>query len=181
MQLWLTILLIIILALATLLTIDARRRRVASGLPTGEIVEQDTLPAKDSAADAARMLLSRRYGLVGKPDYLVEEGGYTIPVEVKTTRHVTRPRDGHAMQLYAYCLLVEEQYGVAPPFGILRYPDQRFKLPYGRRERAWVIETLNLMREDEASDDEVIPNHDQPARCRSCQFLATCGMDLIGD
>ncbi len=181
MQIWLTILLIIVVALATLISLDARRRRIASGLPAGEVVEQDTLPAKDAVAATARTLRSWRYGLVGNPDYLVEEDGYTIPIEVKTTPHVSRPREGHAMQLYAYCLLVEEEYGVAPPYGILRYPDQRFKLPYGRRERAWVLETMNLMREDEASDDEVTPNHDQPARCRSCQFLDTCGMDLIGE
>ncbi len=181
MQLWLTMLLILILAAATLISRDVRRRRQAAGMPAGEVVEQDTLPAGNNAADAARTLFSRRYGLVGKPDYLVEDGDYLIPVEVKTTRHVTRPRDGHAMQLYAYCLLVEEEYGKAPPYGILRYPDQRFELPYGRRERAWVIETLNLMREDEASEDEVLPNHDQPARCRSCQFLSSCGMDVLGE
>jgi CRISPR-associated exonuclease Cas4 len=180
MQLWLTILLIIILAAATLISLDSRRRRMDSGLPAGEVIEQDTLPVGDDGARSERALFSHRYGLVGRPDYLVDEDGYIIPVEVKTTRHITQPYDSQAMQLYAYCLLVEEEYGLTPPYGILRYPERQFRLPYGEREREWVIQTLEAMREDEASNDEVQPNHNQPARCRSCQFLATCGMDLLG-
>ncbi len=179
MLVWLTILLIIVLAAAALISLDSRRRRVNSGMPAGEVIAQDTLPAGEDGARPERALFSKRYGLAGRPDYLVDQSGYIIPVEVKTSRHVTQPRDSHAMQLYAYCLLVEEEYGVGPPYGILRYPERQFRLPYGEREREWVIQTLEAMREDEASNDEVPPNHNQPARCRSCQFLASCGMDLL--
>jgi CRISPR-associated exonuclease Cas4 len=145
-------------------------------MPGGEVIAQDTL--HDDEEQPERALFSKRYGLIGKPDYLVEEGAYIIPIEVKTTRNVSQPRDSHALQLAAYCLLVEEEYGITPPYGILRYPQRRFKLDYGERERQWVIETLEMMREDESAA-EVLPNHDQAGKCRSCQFLAICGMDRI--
>jgi CRISPR-associated exonuclease Cas4 len=176
MQATLGIALIIILGLALLISLDARRRRQAAGMPGGAVLAQDTLPQDE--AQPERALFSSRYRLVGRPDYLVQDGDYVVPVEVKTTRNLSQPRDGHALQLAAYCLLVEEEYGVAPPYGILRYPELRFKLPYGERERQWVIETLEAMREDESAA-EVIPNHDQPGRCRHCQFLEICGMDLL--
>ena len=34
------------------------------------------------------------------------------------------------MQLAAYCLLVEETIGAAPPYGLLRYAERTFRLDY---------------------------------------------------
>ena len=69
--------------------------------------------------ELARPLYARRYGLTGKPDYLIERGGAQIPVEVKPGRRAQQPYDSDLMQLAAYCALVEETSGRAPPYGLL--------------------------------------------------------------
>lgn len=165
----------VLLVLIIVLLLDIARRRVAAGLPRGRVLQQDTLP--EDAATRGATLYSAEYGLKGRPDYLVQVGKYVIPVEVKTTRNIRRPRSGHIAQLFAYCLLVEEEYGIAPPYGILTYPDQTFHLPYGEPEREWVLDTLAAIREDAASND-VLPNHNQPARCQACQFYGVCGREV---
>ncbi len=50
-----------------------------------------------------RPLRSRRYGLVGRPDYLVQtcDGGksFVVPVEVKSRRRPSQPSANHTLQL----------------------------------------------------------------------------------
>jgi len=147
----------------------------ASGLPVGAVIYQDTVRAGEQAAPP---LVSRRYGLSGKPDYLVRDGATIIPVEVKTGRTPREPYDSQRIQLFVYCLLVEEEYGVTPPYGILRYPERTFELEYGAAEREWVLETLADLRAEQHAVD-VAPNHDAPARCRGCEYLDLCGQDRL--
>ena len=75
-----------ILLLGLVLWRMGRRAHQATGLPTGEVVYTDT----GAWERVPEPLLSRRYGLVGKPDYLVrvQTGGQTtlVPVEVKSPR-----------------------------------------------------------------------------------------------
>ena len=61
------------------------------------------------------VLRSARYGLTGRPDYLVEEGGRVVPVEVKPRRRSDTPWPRDVLQLAAYCLLVEDVLGAAVP------------------------------------------------------------------
>ncbi len=65
-------------------------------------------------------LFARQIGLTGKPDYLLDIRGSTIPFEVKPGRRAAQPYESDPMQLAAYCLLVEETSGDAPPYGLLR-------------------------------------------------------------
>ena len=99
----------ILVLLGLLLLWTGRRRRAATGLPAGEVVYSDT----GMWQEVREPLRSRRYGLVGRPDYLVQvtEKGrqVTVPVEVKSRKQPARPLDGHVLQLGAYCLLVEDQ------------------------------------------------------------------------
>ena len=63
-------------------------------------------------------MVSDRWGLTGRPDELRRlPDGTIVPVEIKSCRS---PRNGtpypsHRFQLLAYCALVEETYGRAPP------------------------------------------------------------------
>src|SRR4051812_7668192 len=58
-----------------------------SGLPRARLVYSDT----GAWRRADEPLFSRQYGLTGKPDYLLEERGQVIPVEVKPSRRSDRP------------------------------------------------------------------------------------------
>lgn len=99
---------IILLAVGLILLRSSQRDQARTGLPSGTVVYADT----GTWERVAEPLRSRRHGIVGKPDYLVEidEQGrkLTIPVEVKSRRKPATPYEGHILQLGAYCLLVEE-------------------------------------------------------------------------
>src|SRR5687768_8042382 len=69
----------------------------------GRVVASDSVVSRPS-----RVLRSARHGLAGKPDYLVEEQGRIVPVELKPTRESNSPWLRDVVQLAAYCLLLEE-------------------------------------------------------------------------
>src|SRR5690606_24314761 len=120
--------LLILLASGIALLIQARRRRAGLGLPPGEVIYQDTLARLDET------LFSRRHRLAGRPDYLLRDGEWLIPVEVKTGRTPNYPYPGQVMQCVAYCALVEEHFGVRPPYGIILFEQsgKQFTIKIGR-------------------------------------------------
>jgi hypothetical protein len=61
----------IVFLVALLVWARACRRILQSGVPDGRVVSQDT----DRRRALERPLVSPRYGLTGKPDYLVEAQG----------------------------------------------------------------------------------------------------------
>jgi CRISPR-associated exonuclease Cas4 len=152
----------------------SRRRREASGMPAGEIIYTD---AGDWRRND-RPLFSNRYGLTGKPDYLVRQGGAIIPVEVKSTRLRGRePYESHKMQLAAYCLLVEDVMKVRPGYGILKYADATIRVDYTDDLRRNVLMILDEMRRAMAARD-VPRSHDDPRRCRYCGYRDVCDQAL---
>ena len=74
----------------------ARVHRASTGLPfNAKVVYADT----GAWRKIEQPLISRQYALAGKPDYVIEQNGSIVPVEVKPTRTATAPRDGDVMQL----------------------------------------------------------------------------------
>ena len=155
----------------------ARRARAATGLPRGAVVYSDT----GAREELTGPLVSRRYGLVGKPDYLLHrsEGGRTVivPVEVKSRRKPAVAHPGHALQLAAYCLMVEEVYGVTPEYGLLRYADESVPVPLTEEMRAAVEAAADEIRKARRATD-VARQHDLPARCTYCGYRHACGQAL---
>jgi CRISPR-associated exonuclease Cas4 len=157
-----------LLLLAVLLLVGGLRLRRKTGLPWAPVVAQDT-----DGYTLDKPLFARRIGLTGKPDYLLELRGHTIPVEVKPSRRAARPYESDLMQLAAYCLLVEETSGEAPPYGLLRYAERTYRLDYTSRVRDELLALLDEMRaalESPASTR----SHDDPRRCRGCGFFEQC-------
>ena len=147
----------------------ARRLRARSGLPAGRVVAADVGPWRR----LDRPLFSRRYGLTGRPDYVVADGVDLIPVEVKSARAPARPYPSHVLQLAAYCLLVAETSGRRPPYGILRYADRTFQIPYTQELEEQLLEVLEAMREDLAAGDAP-RRHQDPRRCAACGYREVC-------
>lgn len=137
-------------------------------LPRGEVVEEDMSGARTSPP-----LFAPRYGLIGRPDYLIRQGKMIIPVEVKTTPAPRYPYSSHVMQLIAYCLLVEETLDVRPPYGWIRYRDRAFRVEYTSELRKELLRVLASMRQD-LGRGEAHRQHRSPARCRACGFRAIC-------
>ena len=147
----------------------ARRLHEQTGLPQGRVIYADT----GAWNRCERPLFSSRYLLTGKPDYLVDDRRTKIPVEVKSTVCPPSPYRSHVLQLAAYCLLVEEEYGQPPPYGIIKYHDQTYAVEYTAQLRAQLLSILAEMRQHLTTDD-VDPNHANPNRCRSCGYREEC-------
>ena len=167
---------IVLLGLALWLALRARRGQQRSGLPQGRLVYADT--GRWSAV--ARPYFSQRYRLTGKPDYLVDSDDGLVPVEVK---HTTAPVGGqayasHIMQLAAYCLLVEETHGEAPPYGLIHYNDATVQIDYTQTLRNNLLELLDDLRASRGMA-EVGRSHRDAARCRACGVRHACGADSL--
>lgn len=161
------------LVLGLLLLGAAIAIRRTTGVPWARVVYSDT----HTWQRPEQPLYARRYGLVGKPDYLIKRGQQLIPVEVKPGRRAQIPYDSDQMQLAAYCLLVEETTGRRPPFGVLRYADVTFKIPFDARRRHEIIDILHEMQA--VTPNDVVPrSHEQPARCQGCGFFDQCEQRL---
>ncbi len=163
-----------LLLLAIVLWWLARRGRAASGLPAGRVVYVDSRRWRQPP----QPLRAPRYGLVGRPDYLVRQGQAVIPVEAKPSRRAGRPYEGDVLQLAAYCLLVEETYRRRPPHGLLVYEGRTWEIPFDSALRQRLLDTLAEMRADRERD-AVARSHNQPARCAACGMRGQCGEEAL--
>jgi len=151
------------------------RLRSGGGIPAGEIIYSDHgtwFPQEEP-------LYSDRYNLVGRPDYLVQEqNGAIIPVEVKSSASPPELHEGHILQLAAYCLLVEELYGVRPTYGILQYRDNAFSIQYTDSLEEDLLDLLEEMQ-DNMYLDELDRDHDDWRRCSQCGVREYCQQQLV--
>ena len=156
--------------LAVLVWFRANRELARRGIPEGRIVTQDPGPRHH----LHRSLMSLRHGLVGKPDYLIETRHGFVPVEIKS-RNSTRagPSESDLAQLTAYCVLVEDVIGSAPPQGIIEYADRCWRIKYTPQARRGVLQIVNDIRESQEWGS-IHRSHNQPDRCRACGFRNVC-------
>ena len=167
---------LVLLILAVVVWLLARRMRRGTGLPRGVVIYTDT----GGWSRVERPLFSSAMQLTGKPDYLVRQGEAIIPVEVKSgSAPADGPREGHVYQLAAYCALVEEAYGRRPAYGLIRYADQTLAVDYTDALEAELMALLDDMRAEGEADDAA-RSHDSPARCAACGFREKCDETLVG-
>ncbi len=144
-----------------------------AGLPGGRIIYSDTR----SWGKVEKPLYFSELDLTGKPDYLVEQNGRIIPVEVKSGRAPDAPYDSHIFQLAAYCLLVEKNYDTRPPYGIIHYENKDFAIDYTRELEDALTDLLVEMKRDEHKRD-VPRSHEQAGRCARCGYRNVCDQRL---
>jgi CRISPR-associated exonuclease Cas4 len=148
-------------------------QRKEDGLPAGQIIYTDT----GGWGKVEKPLFYSAFDLTGKPDYLVQQNGRIIPVEVKSGRAPETPYDSHIYQLASYCLLVEKTYGTRPPYGIIHYENRDFSIEYTRELETSLIDLLVEMKRDEHRKD-VPRSHEQAGRCAKCGFKNVCDQSL---
>ena len=165
---------LVLFIVAAIFFVQSSRQRREAGLPGGRVIYTDTR-AWD---EVEKPLFSNELGLTGKPDYLVEQNGKLIPVEVKTGRVPDAPYDSHIFQLAEYCLLVEKTYGKRPPYGIIHYSNRDFAVDYTPQLESALLDHLADMRRDELRKD-VPRSHEDAARCRRCGFRKVCDQSLV--
>ena len=161
---------VVVLALALLvylvLALWSRHQERGLGLVGGDLV------ASDDSSFQVPTLRSDRLGLVGRPDQLLRSGRALIPVEQKPNARRAQP--SHVLQLAAQCLLVEDVYGVRPPYGLLVLAGGvQEHVPFTPALERRLLDTMARMRELLVTDSEPGPRWVAP-KCRACGFLHTC-------
>ncbi len=138
----------------------ARRAREAR---YGHLVRVET--------DTPALLRSERYRLAGRPDELrATRDGAVVPVELKHRGHPARGAFySHTVQVWAYCLLVEEETGRPPPYGVVRYLDGEEVVPWNGAARAALLDVLRRARAP--YDGRADPS---PGKCSRCPWTARC-------
>lgn len=158
-----------VLFIALLLWLMSLRLRKASGLPEGRVIYSDAGAWQRNE----QSLFSRQHQLVGKPDYLVKTPKGIVPVEVKSGAAPAQPREGHMLQLAAYCLLVEEQLGERVPHGIIKYADKQFAIDYTPALKAELLRVMSEMRTARAGGG-THRDHHEPRKCAACGLRDAC-------
>lgn len=159
----------VLIVLALLLLWAASRQGKASGLPSGRVVYADT----NRWGKVEKPLYDETLRLTGKPDYLVSQGKALIPVEIKSGWAPEEPYPGHLYQLAAYCLLVEKQYAVRPPHGLIRYRNRTFAIDYTAALETHLRELIGEIRRDEVKR-ELARSHESSERCARCGYRQIC-------
>ncbi len=145
----------------------ALRTRAKYELASGALVYVD------SNREKPKLFVSTRYGLSGRPDAVLLEGDLHIPVEVKTGRTPRGPLFSHILQIAAYCLLMEEEYGKAPPYGVIRYGDGSHDIEYNEDLKRLVLQKMGEMRAC-VTKGAAHRNHSRPGKCVHCSRRSVC-------
>ncbi len=116
-------------------------------------------------------LRSSSLNLVGCMDALITCGDELIPLEMKRGAL----RDGHDVQLCAYAMLIEENFGVRVTRGYLYYPGEKLEeVPMDDSLRRKVLRTLNQIRKTLEEGRMPEPTKDR-WKCRVCDHYTYCG------
>lgn len=127
----------------------------------------------DSNMEKPKLFVSKKLGLSGRPDAVVLDGEHHIPVEIKTGRVPRGPLFSHILQIAAYCVLLEEEYGKAPPYGVIRYGDVSYEIEYNEDQKRLLLQKLADMRAA-IRKGEAHRNHNRPGKCVHCSRRAVC-------
>ncbi|MEK6887086.1 MAG: CRISPR-associated protein Cas4 [Nanoarchaeota archaeon] len=133
----------ILFALFIILLFILKRTRVPN------TIYKNKIRYSDHAEKPIKAFFSHKYGLAGKPDYILHTKDGLIPLEIKSTPKPKEPYFSHVMQVIAYCFLMEEQNGIAPRYAFLQYSgsNKPFSIQYTQERKELLIKTINEMRE----------------------------------
>jgi CRISPR-associated exonuclease Cas4 len=158
-------LLLLILASALAVFFYALFTRRSAGFGRGPTRSSDSL-----------ILVSTHYHLSGRPDRIVQVGAAYIPEEKKSG---TRLYQSYRLQLGVYLLLVEEHYGVRPPYGVVVLGDgQRVQIDNTPALRQQVVRIAEQIRQHRALLTQPLRPTATPAKCRVCSQRVHCHQRL---
>ncbi len=148
--------------------IFARKKRKETGID-----QQTPTVSLDGSINAeARHYVSQRQGLAGRPDAIILEDGFIIPVERKPLAN--KIRDRYIAQVLVYMRLIEEFEGKRPPYGylILGPKCRKFKIENSAERQAWLQKMIDEMQAILHGAAAVPAPH--PRKCRRCDMREAC-------
>jgi CRISPR/Cas system-associated exonuclease Cas4 (RecB family) len=167
------IVLLIMILIFGIIVIDslfqtARKKRGKAGLD----IKAEVISVDGSQTLPVRNYVSKIQGLAGRPDALIREHGFVIPVERKPL--AKKLRDRYIAQLLVYMRLVEEFEGKKPPYGYLILgPDcKRVRIDNTPVRQRWLQKQLDEMRKIlEGAPARPAPH---PKKCGQCGVRSSC-------
>jgi len=146
-------------------------------IKTKNLIQEGRITYSDLSIPA-NPFFSKKYKITGKPDYIVKQNKYFIPVELKTGNH-NEPQKNHIFQIAAYCQLLEENYRRFVPYGILVYNNKvQYKIPFDPLIRFELESTIKKMKYS-IKTGKIIMNHSDFRRCKACSMRAYCNNKIL--
>ena len=167
------VMLLCIIVIATMIVLDAATLAIGkTKRQTGLTASAKNLSMDGSKSLPVRSYLSERQGLAGRPDAVISENGFVIPVERKPLAR--KVRDRYVAQLLIYMRLIEEFEGKKPPYGylILGQNCRRVKIENTPERQAWVDRMLDEMRAVLHGLPSSPTPH--PRKCAKCDVRQHC-------
>lgn len=123
----------------------------------------------DHREKPVKAFYSDKYGLIGKPDFILHTKDGLIPLEIKSTLRPKEPYKSHVMQLISYCLLLEEN-GNKPKYGFIQYKGgSPYSISYTESKKRELIKIMDEMRAY-TSQPKPVRSH----RCERCGWRKDC-------
>lgn len=137
-----------------------------SGSLRGDIIYNDL-------SGHEKPLISRQFLITGKPDIIIKLRKGFVPVEYKSSER-EKPELGHILQLGAYFIIIEENYGHVP-FGYLEYRNKSFKIKNDEGIKSMVLQRVSEIRENTYPHR----NHSSSGKCAKCPYRSICELALV--
>ena len=167
------VLLLLVVAIVGYVLLGGYQRagRRSLGLDRGELAYAD-----DSIVRRPT-LRSEQLKLAGRPDLLEKADGVYIPVEHKPSARSLQ--QSHILQVAAQCLLVQDLYGIRPPYGVVVLAGGvREQVTFSPELERGVRRVMDEMRRILARGEPPGPLW-VPAKCRRCGFRHVCWDDPL--
>jgi len=167
------ILLVVLLSVAVLVLDRVRMVIVQLRKQSGFEKKTVTVAIDGSKEHPAKTYISDIQGLAGRPDGVIVEQGFFIPIERKPLSK--KIRDRHVAQLLVYMRLIEEFEGKKPPYGylILGRNSRKVKIYNSTKRQRWLQQKLDQMREILERKAMAIPSP-HPRKCAKCSVRMVC-------
>ena len=139
--------------------------------------ESEIIAVKGSDDIPSKEFFSKDLGLSGKPDALLKEDGFLIPVDVVPMSK--KVQDRHIIKIIAHLKLIEHEQGKPSPYGILRMGKKGriVKVQNTPEKRRWLESVLDEMR----SIIEGVPAAPAPTnkKCARCDVEELCAHSAL--
>ncbi|MCI5066456.1 Dna2/Cas4 domain-containing protein [bacterium] len=147
-----------------------KRTHEESGL---DVSQHRKIQIDGAKGNKAKTYISEVQGISGRPDAVILERGFFIPVERKPLGN--KVRDRHIAQLLVYMRLIEEFEGKKPPYGylILGKKSRKVKIYNTDERQKWLTSQLRLMR-NAVEKEKFAPAQPHPKKCDKCQVRDRC-------
>lgn len=163
-----TLLIAVAFWLARLFRKEAAKKHHQAGFQESEVA----LAIDGSSILPEREYVSESLGLAGRPDAIIREEGFVIPIECKPL--AKKLRDRYVAQLLVYMKLVEECEGKRPPHGYLFLGQKyrRIKIINSEERQIWLDTMVADMRQ--ILEGEAPKPSPHPKKCSRCAAKHRC-------